>query len=172
MYKKWARLYCSHIHHHDVINISVSLNYMYMYCPDPFFLLFRHCLSYSSKWNVSQQLLFCEHQVWHQLVWLQKFYVLEKLMLLINNTKKCYLFWLVLLWQEDCVDRDLLTADSMQSGVPVEHIEMVFHRVCLQHPCSFQASANEQHNGHVQLLLPSEVGSYIQYSEYNMTLTG
>lgn len=70
------------------------------------------------------------------------------------------------------MDRDLLTADSMQSGVPVEHIEMVFHRVCLRHLCSFQASANEQHNGHVQLLLPSEVGSYIQYSEYNMTLTG
>jgi len=55
----------------------------------------------------------------------------------------------------------------MQSGVPVEHIEMVFHHVCLQHPCGFQASANEQHKGHVQLLPPSEVGSYNQHGEYN-----
>ena len=71
-------------------------------------------------------------------------------MLLLNNTNKCYLLSLVLLWQEGCLDHDLLTADSTQSGDPVEHIEMVFHRACLQHPCGFQASANEQHKGHVQ----------------------
>jgi len=70
------------------------------------------------------------------------------------------------------VDHDLLTADSMQSGVPVEHIEMVFHLVCLQHPCGFQALANEQRKEHVQLLLPSEVGSCIQQINYNMTVTG
>jgi len=56
----------------------------------------------------------------------------------------------------------------MQCGVPVEHIEMVFHRVCPQHPCGFQASANEQRKGHVQLLRPSEVGSYIQNSDITL----
>lgn len=76
-----------------------------------------------------------------------------------QHKQDCYLFLLVLLWQEDCLDHDLSTADSMQSGVPVVHIEMVFHHVCLQHPCSIQVSANEQHKGHVQSLLPSEVAS-------------
>lgn len=72
------------------------------------------------------------------------------------DSSEHYLLPLVPLWQEDYLDHDLLAADSMPCGVPAEHIEMAFHHVCLRHPCCFQAAANEQHNGHVLLLPPSE----------------